>query len=197
MIYAIAKELGAALRAQGVPFPVIFGPESSDPVTASRERIVIEQPINEKRDTTAASKAVHPNPAMPAIRLQAVRIRIFARANIAGAAWHDHAERAEDVLDRVQAELDAIVRGRKNAIAWGAGGFVAYADENGSATWGGALYEQDLTIDRGVFRRAWTGAAHEEVVIGTDVTIANTTKVSQATGPAGTPPGVAEISSGG
>jgi len=197
MLYAISQELGAALREQGVPFPVIFGPEPASSLSAARERIVIEQPFGEKRDQTQPVKALHHNPTMRAVRIQGARIRIFARANLAGAQWHDHAERAEAALDHVQAELDVIVKGRKNAITWGGGGFVALVDLEGSEVWSGAVYEQDFAIDRGVFRRTWAGEAQPERVIGTDVTIANTVKVSQATGPAGTPPAEAVIVSGG
>lgn len=116
MLYAIAQELDASLRAQGVPFPVVFGPEATASNTSARERIVLEQPIDEKRDSVQPTRATHRNPSMPLIRLQATRVRIFARSNLAGAQWHDHAERAEQVLDHVLAELDALVRGRKNTL---------------------------------------------------------------------------------
>lgn len=197
MIYAIAKELGAALRAQEVPFHVVFGPESTEATMAARERVVIEQPIDEKRDAVGPPKAVHPNPRMPMVLHQAIRIRIFARANIAGAAWHDHAERAAEVLHRVLAEIDYIVRGRRNAMTYGSGGFVTLKDEKGSLVWSGAVYEIDATIDCGVFRRKWAGEGRDEVVIGTDVEIVSTTKVSNAPGDAGTAPGDAETASGG
>ena len=197
MLYTIAQELGAALNAQGVPFPVVFGPEPAASLSAARERVVFEQPIGEKRDAVVATLATHPNPRMPLIRQQAARIRIYARCNLSGAAWHDHTERAEQVLDHVLGELDAIVRGRKNRLTVSPGGFMPPDDSKGSATWAGAVYEFDFAIDRGIFRRTWAGEAQPEVVIGDDVEIVNTTKVSQATGTAGTPPVDAEIASGG
>jgi hypothetical protein len=197
MLYAISQELAEALDAKGVPFPVFFGPDPSTPITASRERIVIEQPFGEKRDQTQPAKAVHHNPSMRAVRIQAARIRIFARSSLAGARWHDHAERAEEVLDHVQASLDVIVRGRKNAIAWAGGGFVELVDANGSEVWSGAVYEQDFSVDRGVFVRTWAGEAHGEVTIGEGVEIVNVVKASNATGAAGTPPADAESVSGG
>jgi hypothetical protein len=198
MLYAIAQEVGAVLRGEGVPFPVVFGPEPSASISpAARERIVIEQPIDEKRDQVLAPRAVHHNPKVTGIRMQSARIRIFARSNVAGAAWHDHAERAEQVLDHVLGALDQVVRGRKNVIVFGGGGFVALKDLEGSEVWSGAVYEQDFTVDRGIFRRTWAGEAQDEVVIGTDVTIRNQTKVSNDPDPAGTPPADAEIASGG
>jgi hypothetical protein len=183
MIYAISRELAAALKKQGVPFPVVFGPEPNV-AGAAVERVVIEQPVDEKRDAIEAPRAAHPNPRMPLVRQQAVRVRIFARSPVAGAAWHDHAERAEDVLDHVLGELDTIVRGRRNVIAYGSGGFVAPVDAKGSSVWGGAVYEIDLTIDRGVFRRTWTGAARPTVALGAGGAggIKSTTKVSMAHG---------------
>jgi hypothetical protein len=197
MLYAIAKELGQALKAQGVPFPVVFGPEPSESLSAARERIVVEQPIGEKRDRIMSAKSVHHNPTMPLVRLQAATVRIFARANLAGAAWHDHAERAEEVLDHVLAELDQIVRGRKNAWTFEAGGFLAMTDAEGSLVWSGAVYECDLTIDRGIFRRTWAGKGKDEVTIGEDVTLMTVVKVSREPGSADEPPPLAEIASGG
>jgi hypothetical protein len=195
MMYAIARELGAALAVQGVPFPVVFGPDPTESVTPARERIVLEQPTGQKRDVT--QRPLHANTQMPWIRQQAATLRIFARSSLLGAVWHDHTERAERVFDHVQVELDALVRARKNTLTWGASGFVPLVDAEGSSVWSGAVYEADLTIDRGVFRLTWAGEGPEEVIIGTDVTIVNTIKVSQALGPAGTPPGDAETASGG
>jgi len=197
MLYAIAKELGTALRAQGVPLPVVFGPEPSESLTAARERIVLEQPIGEKRDSFTAARSVHHNPTMPFTRLQAATIRIFARANFAGAQWHDHKERAEEVLDHVLAELDQVVRARTNALSLGAGGFVPLRDSEGSLVWSSAVYEFELTIDRGVFRRTWAGKGKDEVTIGEDVTLDSVVKVSRAPGPTDEPPPGAEIASGG
>ncbi len=197
MLYAIAHELGIALAAQGVPFPVVFGPEATASLTSARERVVFEQPIGEKKDSIGSAIATHRNPRMPLVRQQAARLRIFARASLAGAAWHDHAERAERVLDHVLAELDAIVRGRQNTLTLGAGGFVELADEKGSMVWNGAVYELDATIDRGVFRLPWSGEPAGEVTIGVDVEIASTTKVSNELGAAGTPPVLADVASGG
>lgn len=202
MLYQIASELGQALKAKGVPFPVVFGPEPTAPITGSYERIVFEHPIDEKRDTVTAPRSVHRNPRMPLMRLQAARVRIFARSPLAGARWHDHAERAEEVLDRVLAELDAIVRGRRNVLTYGGGGFVSLVDEKGTQVWSSAIYELDITIDRGVERRTWAGDANEEVSIGAVaapgvVPIRSTVKVSSDPGPAGTPPPDAETASGG
>lgn len=197
MLYAISQELALALKVQGCPLPVVFGPEPTASLSAARERIVIERPIGDKRDQTMPPRGTHPNPKMPLVRLQAATLRIFAKSSLAGAAWHDHAERAEQVFDQVQAELDAIVRGRKNVLSWGSSGFVELVDAAGSSVWSGAVYEADIAIDRGIFRRTWKGDAQEEVTIGTDVSIVNTIKVSNLTGQAGTPPAGAETASGG
>ncbi len=196
MLYAVAQELAAALRADGVPFPVVFGPEATASITAARERIVIEQPIGEKKDQIVAPKALQRNPMVTGCRMQATRIRIFARANVAGAAWHEHTERAEKVLDHVQASLVEIAKVRRNEITWGAGGFIELADEKGSSVWNGAVYELDFTIDRGIFRLTWADRAGDEVVIGVDVEIVSRTKVS-GNGAAGDPPADAETASGG
>jgi hypothetical protein len=197
MMYQITRELDAALKRQGVPFPVVFGPEVTQSTGSTNERVVLEPFINDKRDTVGGPRASHPNPKMPRIRNQAARIRIFARSNLAGAAWHDHSERAEEVLDHLIVELDAIVRTRGNTLSFGAGGFVVLVDDKDSLVWSGAVYEQDVVVDRGCFRRTWKGESATEVVIGVDVEIENVVKVSNAPGAAGTPPVDAETASGG
>lgn len=194
MIYSFTKQLAALLKAQGVPFPVVFGAEPTDPVAASRERIVVEQVHDEKPDTFGGPMALHSNPPMPRVRSVGIRFRVFARANLAGAAWHDHAERAEHAVDEIIAETDYMARAERTQVSFDRGGFVTPKDENGTLVWSGAVYEFDAKIDRGIFRRSWAGDAAEEVVIGPppDVGITSTTKVSTAPGYAGTPPNDAE-----
>lgn len=180
MLYQIAHELDDALKAQGVPFRVVFGPEATTSVGTSNERIVFDQLIDDQRDQIVVPKTTVPN--MPLIRWQAARIRIFARAPVAGAQWHEHAERAEQILDRVAVELQVVVRTRKNAIVFNACGFVSLVDEKGSAVWSGAVYDLYFAIDRGIHRTNWRGEGRKKVVIGTDVLIENEVFVHDATG---------------
>lgn len=175
MIHAIGEELAAALRIQGVPYLFVHGPEPLTSLSATRERIVLEEPFDAKRDSFGPPKAVHTNPRMPLIAVDAARLRIFARSNLTGPGWHDHARLARRVRDHVLVELDAIVRARKNTMTIRSGGFVTLVDAKGSSVWNGAVYELDIEIDRGLFRTKWTGEAREEVTIGTDVTIAPAT----------------------
>lgn len=177
MLYSISQEVSAALKAKGIPFPVVFGPEPTESV-GTRNRIVFEYIIDEKRDSITAPKSTHVNPPVPLNRLQTARIRIFARSGQSGARWHEHADLAERVLDHVVAELDQVVRGRKNSLSYGAAGFVSLLDEKGAKVLSGAAYELDVTIDRAVFRRNWAGEAADEVTIGKEVSISNRGNVS-------------------
>lgn len=191
MLYQIARQLDEALKAQHVPFPIVFGPQPTDEITSARERIVLQH-RGAGADTFAPPTSKQTNPEMPFIRHQGAQILIYARANVTGATWHEHTERAEHVLDHVLAELDQIVRIRKNTMRLGAGGFIELTDAAGSPVKGVAVYSLDLTIDRGVFKRTWEGRVREEVVVGEDVTIVNVVKASNALPPAGTPPVGAE-----
>lgn len=191
MLYQIMRQLDGNLKAQHVPFPVVFGPEAADAITSTKERIVFQH-RGANADTFAPPTSKQTNPEMPFIRFQGAQILIYARANVIGATWHDHAERAEAVLDHVIAELDQIVRIRKNTMRLGSGGFIELTDTAGSQVKGVAVYSLELSIDRGIFKRTWEGRVREEVVVGDDVTIVNVTKVSNAPPPAGTPPVGAE-----
>lgn len=193
MLYQIALELEAALKAQGVPFPVVFGPEPAKDLFAATDRIVFEH-RGPGADSFEVTRATHPNPRSTYRRQQGAVIRIYARAGDSNATWHEHAELAEKVLDHVIAELDFIVRGRRNVLSLGAGGFIEPEDATGSSVPGGAVYELLLEIDRGIERRKWDGSARPTVTIGPppDVPITSTTKVSATLGPAGTPPVDAE-----
>jgi hypothetical protein len=187
MLYAIARELDVALRAQHVPFGVVFGPEPAEALTSAKERVVFEH-RGQGADSFSPPTSKQTNPEMPFIRIQGARILVYARSNVLGATWHDHTERAEHIVDHVLAELDQIVRSRRNTMRLGSGGFLELKDAAGSDVRGVAVYSLDFSIDRGVFRRTWEGRVREEVIVGTDVTIVNTTKVSNGPGPAGMPP---------
>lgn len=172
MFDAIAQQLGAAFKAQGVPFPVVyaFGGEPTDAVSiGARERVVLDEPIDRKGDQVIVVRGAHVNPKQPWRCVDVATIRIFARSPVAGARPHDHAARAKQVRGHVIAELDQIVRVRGNVIAFGPSGFVTPADASGSQSWSGAIYELEISIDRGVSRVTWKGEAGKEVTIGTDV----------------------------
>lgn len=191
MLYQIALELGAALRTQGVPFPVVYGPEpATDLYAAKGDRIVVEH----RPDSFDSARGTHPNPRSTYRRQQGVMVRIFARAGDANATQHEHEELAEQVLDHVVAELDYLVRARRNLLTLRGGEFVEPDDSKGSEVPAGAVYELELTIDRGIERRTWAGAARPTATIGGTggVTVTSTTKASDEPGAAGTPPDDAE-----
>jgi len=188
MLYAIALELGAALKAQKVPYPVVFGPENAEDLYVGQDRIVFEH-RGKGADSFEMARGTHPNPRSTHRMQQGAVIRIYARSSVSNAAWHDHSELALQVLTHVVAELDHIVRGRRNVLTMGAGGFIEPDDAKGSETPGGAVYELELDIDRGIERRTWAG---EKRPLAAGVTMTSTTKVSDELGPAGTPPVDAE-----
>ena len=192
MLYSISRELEAALKAQHVPFPVFFGPPRSDTVVPNN-RIVVDVG-GPGSDTFTPPLATHRNPKMHFNASDAATLRIYARAPVANAAYQDHVGLALRVRESVLCELDVIVKVRKNTWQRGPGGFEPpLEDAKGSSTPGGVVYLLTFSIDRGIERRTWEGAKErEEVVIGTDVSIVTTTKVSDEPGPAGTPPVDAE-----
>jgi hypothetical protein len=178
MLYEIAKELDAAFKVQHVPFPVVFGPELVKNISSGREHVSIEYVINEKRDSVSPPKATHANPPVPFNLDQAVRLRIYARSNVGGATWANHSRRAKKVLRHALAELDIVVRvKRQNAMKFAGGGFVTLEDDKGTELFNGAVYELDFSIDSSVPRVNWEDEANDEVVLGTDFDLVHTVKV--------------------
>lgn len=189
MLYAIARELHAALQAQHVPIPVVFGP---DVVSVGIDERIVMDYAGQNSDSIEGPTSQHFNPKMPLRLIQGGRIRIYARSPIDGAAWHDHTERAARVLSHVAAELDFIVKKRRNVLAFGPCGFGRLEDEEGAEVTTGAIYDLTFTIDRAILRQSWEGDGLAEVAIGAGVGLKSTTKVSNGPGPAGTPPADAE-----
>lgn len=196
MIYDITVALKADFEAKGAPVRVLYGPEPTESISAARERVVIWEPIDEKRDSVQGPKATHPNPRAPHVILQACRLRIFSQSTTAGAQWHEHVDRARQIQVHTVAGLNRIVRGRKNAITWGPGGFITLKDSDGKPLWSGAVYELDFYVDHGVPDFTWKGEGADTATIGVDVEIENVTKVSAKPGAAGTPPVDAETIGG-
>jgi hypothetical protein len=191
MLATICRELDLALKLQHVPFPVVFGPERSDPVSSAFGRLVIEHMA--RGDSFDPPIGTHPNPKVHFIRWQGARLRLYARSNVSNARHENHTALAERAIDAIMCELSVCVRARKNRIRVDPGaGFVPLEDAVGSQTWGGVVYELTFAIDRACERRTWEGEAADEVTIGDEVTLTSTTKVSAKLGPAGTPPADAE-----
>jgi hypothetical protein len=180
MLYEISKELSAALKAQGCPFSVSFGPERTQTVSIARNRIVIDHGDG---DSFAPVTSVHRNPKMRAVRNVAGVARIYGQSTVTGAAVQDHRRIVEHALDMVIAELDIIVQARKTTWTKDAGRFLLPDDLAGSETWPGAVYELKFTIARGVYRRNWVGDARPE----TDLAAIAVTTVSQVSDPSHAP----------
>jgi hypothetical protein len=196
MIYDLTLALKANFEAKGAPVRVVYGPEPTESISAARERVVIWEPLDEKRDSVQGPKATHPNPRQPRVLVQSCRLRVFSQSTTAAALWHEHVDRARQILVHTIAGLDRIVRGRKNTITWGPGGFVSLVDSAGKPLWSGAVYELDFYVDHGVPDWTWKFEGADTATIGTDVEIENVTKVSAKPGAAGDPPDDAETIGG-
>jgi hypothetical protein len=175
VIHAIGVAMQSRLRARGVPFVVVDGPEErANAGTFARERIVIER---DTADTFRAGRGTKQNPARGAwFREVGCVARIFARSPRAGALSFEHYERAEHVLDHVLVALDEVVRGdRKEMLTVTGGGFVPLDDVAASERVAGAVYELRFSVERGVYAETWAGEARPEATIGGDDGVAITT----------------------
>ncbi len=110
-------------------------------------------------------------------RVCAYKATIYAQNPSKGSAEFEHRRRAEAMVDQVCIALDVITKGRKNILVWKSGKFVIPDDMKDAETLGGAVYELQFTIDRGVTTASWTGQAAPEATV-TGGFITNTTNVT-------------------
>jgi hypothetical protein len=180
MIHELGVELAARLGTQGVPLPVVDGPEPTTTTTWGRERIVIQHA--DGGDAFGPPRSQHINPKHRHTRTANYKLTIYAKSAAIGAAVFEHRRRAEHVLDKVLCAMDYVAAVRKNRWAPKSGGFITPPDLAASEKPGGAVYELSFTFDRAVIDRTWANAAAEEFTITADH-LTSTTKVSQAQGP--------------
>ncbi len=182
MIAAIARDLAAAMKAKGYPFPVVMGPERTRTVTFGRERVVVEydEDAGDSFDSTPAHRAR----AAKFVRSVGAKLTIYAQEPKTGAQDHEHRQRAERALDLVLVELDGVVRGRRNTWAIKSGRFTRPADLEKSEQLAGSVYELTFSVDRAVNDTTWDGAAAPTVAMGGQgPRMRSTTRVSLANGP--------------
>ncbi len=162
MIHEIGLELGARLAEQGVPLPVVDGPENPSTMWG-RERIVIEHA--EGNDAYGGPRSQRIAPKHRYTRSVPYKITIFVKSGRAGAALFEHKRRAELALDKVLCAMDYVAAVRKNHWEPTSGKFITPADLAGSENPGGAVYELSFTFDRAVIDRNWANAEGDTFTI--------------------------------
>lgn len=169
MILQLARDLDGALRAKGVPIPVVPGPERA-PASSAIERIVVEE---DDSGDTFDGPVRGPRRARMTHEVGFV-VRMFVRSNAPGALAGEHRRRARKVLHIVLIALDNLLRG--NATLWlpKSGAFVVPTDLEGTETWPGAVYELHGVRKAGVQDLDWAGDGPPTGTIGS---IASTTRV--------------------
>lgn len=179
MMHEITLAVAEQLRARGVPFAVVFGPERQKTTLTSPVRIVIERD-RQVGDGIGPARSVHTNPRMRAVRAIGCVARIFAKSNVAGAGEWDHAELADKLVDKLVVALDVVVRSNQTLWAPVRGKFLT-AEELAArdlTTWPGVVYELQFTVDRGVFDSDFAGEAAPKASVGPGgVAVQSTTKV--------------------
>lgn len=180
MMHEITLAVGAELRARGVPFAVVYGPERMATTLTSPARIVIERD-REAGDGIGPARSVHTNPHMRAVRAIGCVARIFGKRNSGGAGVQDHEAVADQLIDQLIVALDKVVRSNQTLWKPVSGKFLTAEDlaARGLTTWPGVVYELRFTVDRGVFDTDFAGDAAPEADVGPGgVGIKSTTKVT-------------------
>lgn len=178
MIKGIAIRVQDELKAKGVPFGLVYGPERQASTPSSPSRIVIERD-RKAGDGFGPARSVHTNPRMRAVRAIGCVARIFAKSNKAGADVGDHEGVCDAVVDKVTIALDKVIRSDQTLWTIVSGKLLNQEElaARDLTTWPGVVYELAFTIDRGVFDTDYAGEAASEAEIGDGVTVHSTTKV--------------------
>lgn len=176
MIHEIAVELRELLRLDGVPMPVVDGPEPTVSAVTPRERIVVER-VRTPEQILPPKGANTRNPIHVFDRRLNAKITIYARDPASGAHPHEHLRRADDVCDSVLAALRQVLVARKNGAEIGAPQLKELEDTKGAQVANFEVYEIPFFVRRAVEKRTWAGAAAEEGGAFTASTIASTTVV--------------------
>lgn len=184
MLHEIGRELEAKLQALGCPLPVIDGDGDASAhktTTYARGRIVVEHV--QGGDQIGPVRSQRPTPQQSFVRVQGAKLTIYAQSTKAGAQPFEHVRVVEHALDLVLSCLDEVVRKRGNTLAFGPCGLTTPEDLEGSERWGGAVYELNFSVDRGVVKQTWKYEREPTTELAAGM-IATTTKVSLANGPA-------------
>jgi hypothetical protein len=169
MLLAITYQLRDALKARGVPLPVIAGPEVTKAGVSARSRIVVERERG-KGESVSAPRTIQRNPTLQYVRTIAFRVRIWARSTIAGATAMDHERLADIVADQVLLVLRGIASSRRTVLRIGGCGMVSAGelDATTGQAWAGVVYELACEIDRGVLDADYHDVIAAEAAAGGD-----------------------------
>jgi len=129
-----------------------------------------------------------------------IKITIYAKDPSPNATRFEHEDRAAQVRDMVVVALHKAIGKKKNRWSITHASFTEPQDLVGSPTPGGAVYELQLWVDRGIYDRAWDGSGRPSATLADGGGLSSTTKVSLKGDPNDTdhttPPSDAETSCG-
>lgn len=182
MISAICADVQTRLEALGCHFPVVDGPEDTDTIGFTRERVVVEY---DDGGSDRFSPPTNPNAQgrkkrMFFVRTMALKVTVIAQSPKKGALYLEHRRRCEHVVDLVLVAFAEVADDRKNQFVPLAGRPWTPKDQEKGATTAGYGYAFTCTFDRGVFKTTFKG---EERPTAALAGINSTTKVSSANVP--------------
>jgi len=167
MLHAISLELAPALKARGVPFPVVYGPERLDVMSVGKTRIVLERDRG-GGDSVGAGRARTRNPRLILTRGIGFVLRVFAQSTESGAGVWNHERLADSIVDKVLVCLTGIIEERRTLWRIASSGLVPAIElsQVGLERWPGVVYQITGSIDRGVADTSWSDAAAPEITLG-------------------------------
>jgi hypothetical protein len=178
-LHEIGVELQAQLRTQGVPLPVVDGPEPTKTATWGRERIVIEFDPD-GTDSFALPRSLPPNARHRYTAGEACKLTIYAQSARSGALVSEHRQRAKAIRNQVLVAMDHVAARRKNRWKPNAGGLTSPADLEKSEKPNGAVYELRFVFELPAKVLTFAGEASPEAG---DFAVSNVNNVSLAHGP--------------
>lgn len=162
---ALFYPLKDALKADGVPFEILYGPTTVPPkVGASRIQMLRDTGAG---DTLGPARSQRPITRVVGLRAIGFIVRIHATATIASATRLDHEEIADRIVEQVRAKLFRVVRAANTVWHVTRAGFV---DDATTDAWNGAVYELRFAVDTSDQDITWVGDGPGTFTMSADTT---------------------------
>jgi hypothetical protein len=167
MLAAITDQLREALEARGVPYPVVYGPESLTQSPMATSHIVVQRD-RATGDTFLGGRSNTQNPPKVETVAFGAKTRVYAKSTLSGANSYNHERLADAINDQIVLALKPIIINRMNAITFTSARLLTAAELGSPALqrWPGVVYEMKFRIERSILQQNFAGESADTATMG-------------------------------